>query len=99
MPKVLFTVSYQVRPDMRETYLSNVRQLRNRLQGEEGRNYTVFQAKGKEHQFSEVIVADSLEAFDAMEDNQDEITRGLLQEIENCMERGTTRYTTMLELE
>ncbi len=99
MPKVLFTVSYQVRPDMRETYLSNVRQLRNRLQGEEGRNYTVFQAKGKEHQFSEVIVADSLEDFDAMEDNQDEITRGLLQEIENCMERGTTRYTTMLELE
>lgn len=99
MPKVLFTVSYHVRPEMREAYLSHVKQLRNHLQAEEGKNYTVFQAKGKDLQFSEVFVADSVEDFDAMEDNQDEVTRKLLQDIENCMERGTTRYTTMLELD
>jgi hypothetical protein len=84
---------------MRETYLSHVRQLRSRLKGEEGKDYSVFQAKGKDHQFSEVLVANSLEEFDAMEDNQDDVTRRLLQDIENCMERGTTRYATMLELE
>jgi len=84
---------------MRDNYISHVKQLRNHLQGEEGKNYTVFQGKGKDHQFSEVFVADSLEAFDAMEDNQDDVTRRLLQDIENCIEKGTTRYTTMLELE
>jgi hypothetical protein len=98
MAKVLFTVSYHVKPEMRETYLSHVRRLRDHLQHQEGRNYTVFQSKGKD-QFSEVLVANSMEEFDAMEDNQDELTQKLLGEIEGCMEKGTTRYTTLVELE
>ncbi len=99
MAKVLFTVSYQVRPEMRETYLSHVRRLRDHLQQEEGRNYTVFRSKGKEHLFSEVLVANSMEEFDTLEDNQDELTQNLLRDIEGCMEKGTTRYTTMVELD
>jgi L-rhamnose mutarotase len=99
MPKVLFTVSYQVKPEMRETYLSHVKRLRDHLQQEGGRNYTVFRSKGKDHLFSEVLVANSMEEFDTMEDNQDELTQKLLNDIEGCMEKGTTRYATMIELE
>ena len=99
MAKVLFTVSYEVKPEMRDKYLSHVKRLRDHLRQEAGRDYTVFRSKGKEHMFSEVFMARSMEEFDTMEDNQDEMTQNLLREIEGCMEKGTTRYTTMIELE
>jgi len=98
MPKVLFAVSYHVKPEKRNAYLTHVRELRERLRSEGGRHYEVFQAKGDKNQFEEIFFSNSEEEIDAMDDNMDEATRTLLGKIEDCMEKGTTRYKTMTEI-
>lgn len=98
MPRALFSVSYQIRPEMREQYLASVRLLRDLLRTNE-RRYEVFEVTGKENHFSEILVAASAEELDTFEDSMEPSARGLLGKIEDCKERGTTRYKTMLELE
>lgn len=98
MARALFSVSYTIRPEKREEYLGHVRRLRKLLRTEE-RHYDVFEVKGKRNQFSEILVAPSAEELDTFEDSMDETARDLLGKIEDCMEKGTTRYSTMLELE
>ena len=99
MSSVMFSVSYQVRPEKRNDYLAYVRELRERLRSNGDRRYDVYRAKGNENLFTEIYYSDSEEEIDALEENMDEETRSLLGKIEDCMEKGTTRYTTMMELE
>ncbi|MDH4069395.1 MAG: hypothetical protein OEV30_03130 [Ignavibacteria bacterium] len=98
MPRALFSVSYTVRPEKREEYLDYVRRLRGLLRTDD-RHYDVFEVKGKKNQFSEILLTPSVEELDTFEDSMDDAARGLLGKIEDCMEKGTTRYSTMLELE
>jgi len=99
MPRVMFSISYTVDEEKHDAYLGHIRTLREHLRSTGKSSYTVYNAKGKKNLFTEVFATESLEEYDALEDNQDEKTLDLLQEIEECKVKGTTRYSTLLELE
>ena len=99
MPRVMFTISYGVKPEMRDTYLSLIAQLKTRFRAKTANDYSVFEAKGKKNTFTEVFVTKSLEEFETLEDNQDGTTQELLEKMEECMERGGRKYSTLVETE
>jgi L-rhamnose mutarotase len=99
MSKVMLIVSYEVRQEMRTTYLDLINQLRRHLQAASGKDYSVFEVRGRKNMFSEVYVSQNQEEFDALEDNQDETTQKLLQGVEACLKKGSTRYSTLIELD
>jgi len=95
----MFTISYGIRPETRETYLGLVGQLKTFMRSEPTKDYSVYEAKGKKNSFTEVFVTQSLEDFEALEDNQDSATQELIQKLEECMERGGRKYSTLVEID
>lgn len=87
MPRVLFSISYSIVPDTRETYLSLVKSLKQHLASDLKKDYMVLESKGRRNHFMEVFQSESLEAFDALEDNQDEKTQELVRSIQACVDR------------
>jgi hypothetical protein len=97
MPKVLFTISYSVRPEMRDAYLQHMTQLREHLRTVAKKDYTVYEAKGKKGQFMEVFVSESLEEFDAMEDNYAPETEAMIAKMEEFVDEKGMKYSSMVE--
>jgi hypothetical protein len=94
----MFTISYTIKPEGREAYLQLMGEMKKHFVTEAKKNYSVFEAKGKRNQFTEVFLTNSIEEFDALEDNQDERTEALVQKIEEFVDDGGMKYTTLVEL-
>ena len=97
MGKVIFTISYEVKPERREEYLALSQEMKGYLAGTTGKNYSVYEQKGKKNHFSEVFIFDSLEEYDQLED-QDESMSEMVQRLEAFLTNGRMKYTTLLEL-
>ena len=98
MPRVMFTISYTIKPEGREAYLQLMAEMKKLFVAEGKKNYSVFEAKGKKNQFTEVFLTNSMEEFDALEDNQDERTEALVRKIEEFVDDGGMKYNTLVEL-
>ena len=98
MPKVIFTISYDIKPDKREEYLTLSRRMIGHLSGSNGKNYAIYEQKGKKNSFSEVFVCNSREEYEQLED-QDEQTTELVSRLEEMLVNGKMKYTTLIELE
>lgn len=99
MPRVMFTISYSIKPDMREQYLALVKEMREHLTKVGNKNYSVYEAKAKKRQFTEVFITNSMEEYDALEDNQDEKTEELVGRLGECVDEEGMKYATLVELE
>jgi L-rhamnose mutarotase len=97
MPRVMFTISYTIKPEHRNSYLSLIAQLKDHLALQGRKNYSVFEAKGKKNHFTEVFVTASVEEFDALEDNQDEKTEALVRKLEEFVDDEGMKYSTLIE--
>jgi len=98
MPRIMFTISYSIIPEQRETYLGLIRQLRDHLVNTTKKNYAVYEMKGKRHHFTEVYMFGSQEEFDALDDTQDERTQELLTLLEGCIDENSKKYSTYAEV-
>jgi hypothetical protein len=98
MPKVMFTISYGIKPETRDRYLQVVRDLRTRYDAQGRTSYSVFEAKGKKGHFTEVFLSNSMEEFDALEDLQDEHIEGLVQQLQEFVDKGGMKYSTLVEV-
>jgi hypothetical protein len=98
MSRVMFTISYSITPERRENYLQLIRDLKEHFTTLGRKNYSVFEAKGKKDHFTEVFLTESLEEFDALEDNHDEKTQELIQKLEALVDKGGMRYSTLVEV-
>lgn len=98
MSRVMFSISYAIRAEHRDRYLALVRDMKQHLLSAGKKNYSVFEAKGKKNHFTEIFLTDSMEEFDALEDNQDERTQELVSKIEECVDKGGMKYSTLVEL-
>jgi antibiotic biosynthesis monooxygenase (ABM) superfamily enzyme len=96
MGKVMFTISYEVKAEMREDYLALSREMKSHLAGPAGKNYAIYETKGKKNHFSEVFIFDSMEEYDQLED-QDEQLSEMVQRLEAFLTNGKMNYTTLLE--
>ena len=99
MPRVMFTISYGINPDLRERYLALVKEMKEHLTKVGNQNYSVFQTKGKQHQFTEVFMTNSIEEYDALEDNQDEKTHELVSRLGEFVNEDGMKYATLVEVE
>lgn len=99
MPRVMFSISYSIKPELREKYLGLLGEMKEHLTTVGQKNYSVFEAKGRKNSFTEVFITNSLEEFDALEDNQNEKTADLVSRIEECVGDEGMKYSTLVELE
>ncbi len=97
MPRVMFSVSYTIKPALRERYLGLIRQLKGVQEGK-NKAYSVFETKGKANHFTEVFTLNSLDEFEAMDDNQDEQTEELISKVGDCVDNQGMKYQTMIEI-
>ncbi|MBI1807248.1 MAG: hypothetical protein HYR76_09385 [Ignavibacteria bacterium] len=98
MAKVIFTISYDVNPEKREDYLALTQAMKEHFAQSNGKEYSIYEHKGKKNSFSEVFVFKSMEEYDQLED-QDERMAQLVQQLETLLVDGKMRYTTLIELE
>ena len=97
MPRVLFSISYRIKPEHREQYLTYVRELKQHISQVRKKNYSVFETRGKANHFTEVFTTESMEDFDALDDNQDERTEDLVSKVEECVDQDGMKYQTLVE--
>lgn len=97
MPRVMFTISYGIKPDQREAYLALARQMKDHFTTVGKKDYALFEAKGRRNQFTEVFLAKSIEEYDALEDDQDEKTEALIARLEEFIDEGGMKYSTVIE--
>jgi hypothetical protein len=98
MPRVMFTITYSVRPEHRDAYLELARQMKYHFTTVGKKDYSVFEAKGKRNQFTEVFISKSIEEYDALEDNQDETTQALVAKLEELIDDVGMKYATTVEV-
>jgi L-rhamnose mutarotase len=97
MSKIIFTISYEINPEKREEYLTLSRQMKEHLSGASGRNYAIYEQKGKKNSFTEIFICANKDEYDQIED-QDDTTSQLVQKLETFLANGKMKYTTLVEL-
>lgn len=97
MPRVMFTISYGIKPELREQYIGLTQEMKEHFTKVGRKNYSVFEAKTKKNQFTEVFITNSVEEFDALEDNQDEKTEALVSRLEEFVDAEGMKYSTLIE--
>ncbi len=99
MPKVLLQISYDIDPEKRDQYLALVKELKAHFRQVRNKTYTVYEQKGKKNSFVEEFTCTSMDEFDALEDNLDEKSEDLVNQLESMVKEGKTRYTTLTEID
>ena len=99
MGKIIFTISYEINPEKRDEYLSLSREMKEHLTGTRGKNYSIYEQKGRKSSFSEVFICNSREEYDRLEDDQDEKTEHLVGRLDGLLSNGKMKYSTLIELE
>ena len=97
MARIIFTISYEINPEKREEYLTLSGQMKEHLSEANGRNYAIYEQKGKKNSFTEIFICASKEEYDQLED-QDDATSQLVQQLETLLVNGKMKYTTLVEL-
>ena len=97
MPRVMFTISYSIKPEQRSNYMSLIAEIKSHMVTVTKKNYSVFELKGKKNQFTEIYFFENTEEFEALDDNQDERIQELLSKLEECVDNGGKKYTTFVE--
>jgi hypothetical protein len=95
MAKVLFTISYEIKPIKRDEYLSLASEMKNHFVNILGKEYDVFEQKGKKNVFSEVFTSNSIEEYDDLEDASDEKIQELISKLEEMI-IGKMKYQTLI---
>ena len=97
MAKIIFTISYEIKPEKREEYLSLAKDMKSHLNDSKGKDYNIYEQKNRKNNFSEVFVCSSMEEFDQLEDDQDEKTEQLVSRLNGLLVNGM-KYSTLVEV-
>jgi len=98
MPKVIFSIQYEVQKDKNEEYLRTIKELKNLLKADGLENYSVYEIKGKLNHYQELYTFISPEAFENFDDNDDERVNLLINKISDLTIEHSTKYNTYVEL-
>jgi L-rhamnose mutarotase len=93
----MFTISYAIKPENRDQYLTLIREMKHHLTMVGKHNYSVFEAKARKNHFTELFVTNSMEEFDSLEDNLDEKAQELISTLEGFVDDSGMKYNTVVE--
>lgn len=99
MPRVTLQISYDIKPERREEYLSLAKELKNHFGVERKKTYRIFEQKGKKNSFVEEFQCNSMEEYEALEDDMNENSEKLVSRLESLLKDGKAKYTTLIEVE
>lgn len=99
MPTVTLQISYEIDPEKRDEYLSLAKEMRDRFVSVRKKNYRMYEVKGKKNSFVEEFMCNSMEEYEALEDDMDETSETLVNRLESLLKDGKAKYTTLVELE
>ncbi|HEY4643377.1 MAG TPA: hypothetical protein VIH68_01520 [Bacteroidota bacterium] len=98
MPKVILTITYEIHPEKREGYLELVNEMKEHFIGYLQKNYSVYELMGKKNTFAEIYLCDSIEEYEALEDNQDDKAQELIARLfDEFVKSGKAKYVTLVE--
>ena len=99
MGKIIFQISYEVKPDSREDYLSSIKELEQHIRANSNRNYMVFEDKNNKNFFTEMYICENEEEYDSLEDNTDDKTFEITKKLFSDYIIGKkANYTTFYEI-
>ncbi len=98
MASYILNISYTVKSGKREAFLSLSGQLKQHFSAELGKDYRIYEVKGRPNSFVEQFVCASKEEFDNLEDDLTEKGEDLVNQLSELVEDGTTAYSTLIEL-
>jgi hypothetical protein len=98
MPRVIFSITYPIKPAAKAEYLETAEALKNYLTLERGKDYSIFEISGKPNYYSEVYICKTREEYEQLEDDDDEITKELINRIvDDFIQEGKVEYKTLIE--
>lgn len=99
MSKIIFEINYNIHPDKREEYLSTINELRRSITETSNNNYSVYENKKNQNNFTEMYICENEEEFEAIEDNQSDETMELTQRLfDNFIKDNKVNYLTKYEI-
>ena len=98
MPKVILHISYEIPSENRDAYLALARELKAHFAVEQKKNYSLFEVRGKKNAFIEQFVCESMEAYEALEDDMNEKSEALVARLNGLLKNGKAKYSTLVEL-
>lgn len=99
MPKVILQISYEIEDSRRTEYLALAGEMKKHFVDEQKKNYTIYEQRGKKNFFVEQFLCSSLEEYEALEDGMNESSESLINKLETLLKPGTTKYSTLVEVE
>jgi hypothetical protein len=97
MAKVILQISYEIDALQRKEYLALAVEMRKHFKETQKKDYSLYEVKGKKNSFVEQYVCNSMEEFEALEDDQDEKSGDLVNKLEALLKHGKARYITLVE--
>lgn len=97
MAKVLFIISYEIKPDKRGEYLNLIQNLSTQIK-QVGMEYNIYEKKGKPNHYYEVYMCNSIDEIDNLEDSLDEKTQELISVLAKLI-KGKMTYQTLVGLD
>ncbi len=98
MGKVIFTISYDIKPEKRDEYLSLVREMKKYFNTINKRDYSIFEQKGRKNGFSEIFIFNNIDEFNQLDDDDERMTE-LVRKLDSLLVDGKMKYTTLIEIE
>lgn len=98
MSRIIFSISYPIYEEKREEYLETIKALKDHLTSARSVDYSVYENKNKANTFSEVYICKSMDEYDMLEDEEDDVSNDLIDRIVNdFVKDGKVEYRTLIE--
>jgi quinol monooxygenase YgiN len=93
--KVLVTIQYAVEPAKRDAYLAHVREMREHATEMLKIDYQVFEDVEHPCTFTEVFACASREDYEALDERQDDVFRGMIAKLDVFTDLTKARYSAI----
>lgn len=98
MGRVIFSIKYDIIPQKRTEYLDVIRELKSLIKSDGLESYSVFEQKSKENSFEEIYVYESKDAWENVDDSDNERVDLLMSKLSDIVKDKTTQYSTLFEV-
>lgn len=97
MPKVILQISYDIDPERRGEYLTLAAEMKHHFTEARKKNYSIYEVKSRKNSFVEQFVCNSMEEYEALEDDLDETSENLVNKLASMLKDGKSKYNTFVE--
>ncbi|MBU0558061.1 MAG: antibiotic biosynthesis monooxygenase [Bacteroidetes bacterium] len=98
MPKVIFSIKYDIEPEKREEYLTVIKELKSLIGSEGIESYTVYEQKNKKNHFVEIYTFANAQAYEDFDDDPSERVNILMNKLSDMVKQHSTEYATLFEV-